>query len=87
MRLRTTRRFERDLKLAAKRGRALEKLWQVVERLLAGEPLDPAEDSEWSRRFFPSREINKMLRERYYDYPEIEQAYEIQLIEFAKARA
>ncbi|MDE0150073.1 MAG: type II toxin-antitoxin system YafQ family toxin [Rhodospirillaceae bacterium] len=41
MRLQTTRRFERDLKLAKKRGKNLEKLWQVVERLSAGEPLAP----------------------------------------------
>lgn len=41
MRLQTTRRFERDLKLAGKRGKDLDKLWTVVERLLAGEHLDP----------------------------------------------
>ena len=40
MRLGTTRRFERDLKLAGKRGKNLDKLWQIVERLLAGEALD-----------------------------------------------
>ncbi|MBI5119950.1 MAG: type II toxin-antitoxin system YafQ family toxin [Rhodospirillales bacterium] len=36
----TTRRFERDLKLAGKRGKDLEKLWFVVERRQSGLPLD-----------------------------------------------
>jgi CRP-like cAMP-binding protein len=31
--LRTTRRFERDLKKAQRRGKQLDKLWSVVERL------------------------------------------------------
>lgn len=38
-RLETTRRFERDLKRAKRRGRNLSKLWSVVEQLLEGEPL------------------------------------------------
>ncbi|MBF0269910.1 MAG: type II toxin-antitoxin system YafQ family toxin [Alphaproteobacteria bacterium] len=37
----TTRQFERDLKLARKRGKNLEKLWSVVERLQSGLPIDP----------------------------------------------
>lgn len=54
MRLQTTRRFEKDLRLAGKRGKDLDKLWQVVERLLAGEPLDPRNrahrlSGDWSR--------------------------------------
>ncbi|CAA6603512.1 putative toxin of the YafQ-DinJ toxin-antitoxin system [Rhodospirillaceae bacterium LM-1] len=36
----TTRQFERDLKLARKRGKNLEKLWSVVERLQSGKSLD-----------------------------------------------
>lgn len=36
----TTRQFERDLKLARKRGKSLEKLWFVVEKLQAGQPLE-----------------------------------------------
>ena len=41
MRLQTTRRFERDLARAKRRGKNLEKLWAVVERLLEGQSLDP----------------------------------------------
>ena len=40
-RLKTTKRFERDLKPAKKRGKLLDKLWAVVQHLLKGEPLDP----------------------------------------------
>ena len=40
-RLRTTGRFERDLGRAKRRGKDVDKLWAVVERLLAGEPLEP----------------------------------------------
>ncbi len=39
--IRTTRGFERDLKRTRKRGKKLDKLWSVVERLQQGEPLDP----------------------------------------------
>lgn len=39
-RLKTTKRFERDLKRAKKRGKQLDKLWSVVECLLNNEPLD-----------------------------------------------
>ena len=39
MRLLTTRRFERDLDRAKKRGKNLNKLWTVVKRLLEEQPL------------------------------------------------
>ena len=39
-RLKTTTRFERDLKRATRRGKDLDRLWAVVERLLKGEPLE-----------------------------------------------
>ena len=41
MRLLTTKRFEKDLKPGRKRGKDLDKLWSVVERLLSNQPLDP----------------------------------------------
>ena len=41
MRLLTTRRFEKDLKRDRKRGKNLDTLWSVVERLLSKQPLDP----------------------------------------------
>ncbi len=41
MRLLTTTRFEKDLKRAVKRGKDMDKLWSVVELLLAKRPLDP----------------------------------------------
>ena len=41
MRLLTTGRFERDLRRARRRGKDLNKLWAVVEWLLAGNPLEP----------------------------------------------
>jgi len=40
MRLLTTRRFERDLDRAKKRGKNLNKLWTVVKRLLEEQPLE-----------------------------------------------
>jgi len=40
-RLKTTKRFERDLKRTKKRGKQLDKLWAVVEQLLKDEPLEP----------------------------------------------
>ena len=52
-----------------------------------GDPDDLAEDTEWARRFFQPRDMNKLLRERYFDYPELEQAYEVQVIEAAKETA
>ena len=39
-RLATTGRFERDLRRAKRRGKDLDKLWAIVERLLRGDPLD-----------------------------------------------
>ena len=41
MRLLTTKRFEKDLKRSRKRGKNLDKLWSVVERLLSKQPLNP----------------------------------------------
>ncbi len=40
-RLKTTKRFERDLKRTKKRGKQLDKLWAVVEHLLTDEPPEP----------------------------------------------
>lgn len=74
----TARELQDDVEVGSRR-------YEMVVMAQAGEPIDIAEGSEWARRFFPSREINKLLRERYYDYPEIEQAYELQVIEAAKA--
>ena len=39
--IRTTKKFERDLKTAGKRGKNLDKLWAVIECLQNGEPLAP----------------------------------------------
>ncbi len=41
MRLRATARFDRDVKRAQKRGKDLDKLWNVVEALQSGEVLSP----------------------------------------------
>lgn len=54
MRLLTTRRFERDLTRCKRRGKNLDKLWIVVDMLLAEQPLDPRYrthrlSGEWSR--------------------------------------
>ena len=38
---RSTRQFDRDLKVAGKRGKNLEKIWAVIEKLLKREPLEP----------------------------------------------
>jgi mRNA interferase YafQ len=52
--LRTTKQFERDLKLAKRRRKNLDRLWLVVDLLVRGEPL-PARcrahrlSSEWNR--------------------------------------
>ncbi|MBF0561449.1 MAG: type II toxin-antitoxin system YafQ family toxin [Alphaproteobacteria bacterium] len=37
--IQTTRRFERNLQATKKRGKNLDKIWQVVESLGKGEPL------------------------------------------------
>ena len=52
--IKTTRAFERDVKKAGKRGRDLEKLWGVVDRLGRGEPLSARQrphrlSGEWNR--------------------------------------
>ena len=75
----TARELQDEVEVGSRR-------YEMVVKANAGDPLDLADDTEWARRFFPSREINRLLRERYYDYPEIEQAYEQQVIEAAKAR-
>lgn len=54
MRLLTTGRFDRDLRRARRRGKDLDRLWVVVDRLLAGERLEPRHrahrlSSEWAR--------------------------------------
>ena len=41
-RLKTTKRFERDLKRTKKRGKQLDKLWAVVEQLSKDETLEPS---------------------------------------------
>jgi mRNA interferase YafQ len=38
-RLRTTKRFERDLRRAKRRGKPLDRLWAVVDLLVTGEQL------------------------------------------------
>ena len=54
MQLLTTKRFERDLRRCRRRGKDLEKLWSVVDRLLSAEPLERRHrahrlSGEWSR--------------------------------------
>lgn len=41
MQLRTTTRFEKDLKRVARRSKDLTKLWAVVERLVTRQRLEP----------------------------------------------
>ncbi len=41
MRLLTTNRFEKDIERSRKRGKNLDKLWRIVERLLSRQSLDP----------------------------------------------
>ena len=54
MRLLVTKRFERDLRRCRRRGKDLERLWAVVDRLLAEKPLEPRHrahrlSGEWAR--------------------------------------
>lgn len=56
VRLRTTSRFEKDIKRARKRGKDIGKLWKVVDRLLSKQPLDPRHrphrlSGAWSRNW------------------------------------
>jgi len=37
--LRTTKHFDRDLRRAKRRGKTLDKRWEIVELLVRGEPL------------------------------------------------
>lgn len=52
--LRTTKQFERDLRRAKRRGKKLDKIWEIVDLLVRGEPL-PARcrrhrlSGEWNR--------------------------------------
>jgi mRNA interferase YafQ len=39
--VKTTRQFERDLRMSRKRGKNLSRLWVVVETLARGVPLNP----------------------------------------------
>ncbi len=54
MRLITTAQFKKDLRRASKRGQDLDRLWAIVEKLLAGQPLEPRHRShrlsgQWAR--------------------------------------
>ena len=54
MRLLTTTRFERDLRRAKRRGKDLNKLWILVDRLLSEQSLDTRNrlhrlSGDWSR--------------------------------------
>ena len=54
MRLLTTSGFRRDLRRSRKRGKDLDKLWRVVDRLLKGKALEPHHRAhrltgQWSR--------------------------------------
>ncbi len=57
--LRATTQFKRDLRRTRKRGKDIEKLMRIVDKLLAGEPLDQQNrphrlSGEWS----PCRECH-----------------------------
>ena len=41
MRLLTTAQFKRDVRRVSKRGKDLDQLWAVVEKLLSKQPLEP----------------------------------------------
>ncbi len=54
MRLLTTAQFKRDVRRAAKRGKDLDQLWDVVDRLLSKHPLETRSrphrlSGRWSR--------------------------------------
>ena len=54
MRLLTTAQFKKDVRRAAKRGKDLDQLWAVVERLLSKQPLETRNrphrlSGRWSR--------------------------------------
>lgn len=74
----TARRNQEEYEPGARR-------YEIVVMGEVGEPVDLPEGSEWSRRFFRAREMNQLLRERYYDRPEFEQVHEAQVIEALKA--
>ena len=54
MRLLTTAQFKRDVRRVSKRGKDLDQLWAVVEKLLSKQPLEPRNrphmlSGRWSR--------------------------------------
>lgn len=54
MRLLTTAQFKRDVRRVSKRGKDLDQLWAVVEKLLARQPLEPRNrphrlSGQWAR--------------------------------------
>ena len=61
--------------------------YEIVVVGECGEPDDLAEGTEWARRFLRPRDMNKILRERYFDKPELMQAHENQVIEALSAAA
>ena len=66
MRLLTTKRFEKDLKRGRKRGKDLDKLWSVVERLLSNQPLDPRQPTTLAalRAAWLSGDMDRAMLER-----------------------
>ncbi len=59
--------------------------YELVVTAQCAEPDDLAEDTEWARRFFPPREMNQVLRQRYMDREELGLAHEQQVIAAAKS--
>lgn len=59
--------------------------YELVVTAECGAPDDLAEGTEWARRFFTPRELNQVLRQRYFDREELGQAHEQQVIAAAKA--
>ncbi len=54
MRLLTTAQFKRDVRRVSKRGKDLDQLWAIVEKLLARQPLAPRHrphrlSGQWAR--------------------------------------
>jgi len=59
--------------------------YEIVVTAECGDPDDPAPGTEWARRFFPPREMNQVLRQRYLDREELGLAHEQQVIAAAKS--
>ena len=51
-RIEYTNRFEKDLKQAVKRGKDLDKLFAVIDKLAMGIPLEPKQSSSFDRRIY-----------------------------------